>query len=150
MKRRMEKRLDGDVTIVDDIAHSPEKAKSVLKNLRSIYSGKIIAVFEPNIGNRTEQSKPSYDNAFKDANEVIIPRLSKTKVDEKNPQMSFDGEELAQTIVKTHTKSMCIENDEKLVAYLKENVKKGDCVAFLGSHGFRGMIEDAVKKLASV
>ena len=53
MKRRLEKRLDGDVsksgvTVFDDIAHSPEKAASVLKELRSIYKGKIIAVFEPN------------------------------------------------------------------------------------------------------
>lgn len=56
MKRRLEKRYEHHVTIIDDIAHSPEKARSVLANLRSIYRGSIIAVYEPNTGNRTMHS----------------------------------------------------------------------------------------------
>ena len=84
MKRRLEKRLDGDlsksgVTVFDDIAHSPEKAASVLRELRSIYTGKIIAVFEPNQGGRERASATKYDHAFKDADTVIIPRLTKLK-----------------------------------------------------------------------
>lgn len=152
MKRRLEKRLDGDTaksgdTVFDDIAHSPEKAASVLKELRSIYKGKIIAIFEPNIGGRERASAAKYDDAFKDADMVIIPRLTKLKTSaEKDAPM--EGNELASTISKTHKNSIYIEDDEKLVDNLVSQAKKGDVIVFLGSHGFRGMIEETVRKLA--
>ena len=152
LKRRLEKRLDGDeaksgVTIFDDIAHSPEKASSVLNNLREIYEGKIIAVFEPNIGGRERESAAKYDNAFNDADMVVIPRLTKLKVAEDGKKRPMEGEELATVIGKTHTQVHYIENDKNLVDFLKSNTKKGDIVVFLGSHGFRGMIEEAIKQL---
>lgn len=138
MKRRLEKRLEGKVTILDDIAHSPEKAASTLKNIREIYTGKITVVFEPNIGGRERASAHKYDNAFKDADEVIIPRLTKLKVTEEMP---MEGDELAKVIAQTHPNVKYIENDEELVKKLD-----GEVIAFLGSHGFRGMIEEAIKK----
>jgi UDP-N-acetylmuramate: L-alanyl-gamma-D-glutamyl-meso-diaminopimelate ligase len=147
MKRRLEKRYENKVTVIDDIAHSPEKAKSILENLRGIYKGKITAVYEPNTGNRTPQSKPAYDNAFKNADEVIIPKLTKLKVDSSNPEKTFDGQELADTIASTQPSISYIENDEELVKYISENRETGDVIAFLGSHGFRGMIEETIKKL---
>lgn len=136
MKRRLEKRLEGAVTILDDIAHSPEKAASTLKNIREIYNGKITVVFEPNIGGRERASAYKYDNAFKDADTVIIPRLTKLKVTDEMP---MEGKELADTIAKTHPNVKYVEDDEELVKTLK-----GDVIAFLGSHGFRGMIEETI------
>jgi UDP-N-acetylmuramate: L-alanyl-gamma-D-glutamyl-meso-diaminopimelate ligase len=148
MKRRLEKRYENKVTVIDDIAHSPEKAKSVLENLRSIYPGLIIAVYEPNIGNRTPQSKPSYKDAFKDADTVVIPRLTKLKVDSANPEKTFEGDELAATVKESHKDVHYIDGDDALVKFLALGRTEGDVIAFLGSHGFRGMIEETVKKLA--
>lgn len=136
MKRRMEKRFEGAVTILDDIAHSPEKATSTLKNIREIYSGKITVVFEPNIGGRERAAAYKYDNAFVDADTVIIPRLTKLKISDEMP---MEGKELADTIAKTHPDVKYIEDDTELV-----NNLKGDVIAFLGSHGFRGMIEATI------
>jgi UDP-N-acetylmuramate: L-alanyl-gamma-D-glutamyl-meso-diaminopimelate ligase len=151
MKRRLEKRLDGDVatagiTVFDDIAHSPEKAASVLKELRNIYQGKVIAIFEPNIGGRERGSAGKYDNAFRDADMVVIPRLTKLKISEKDQPM--EGDELAATIFKTHKNCVNIDDDAKLVEKLISETKKGDIIAFLGSHGFRNMIEEVVRKLS--
>jgi UDP-N-acetylmuramate: L-alanyl-gamma-D-glutamyl-meso-diaminopimelate ligase len=151
MRRRLEKRLDGEtaksgVTIFDDIAHSPEKAASTLKELRSIYDGKIIAIFEPNIGGREREAAAKYDDAFKDADMVIIPRLTKLKTSTEI-EAPMEGEELAATISKTHANVHTIADDQKLVDILATTAKKGDTIVFLGSHGFRGMIEEAVKKL---
>ncbi|MBI5134464.1 MAG: hypothetical protein HZA81_03725 [Candidatus Taylorbacteria bacterium] len=148
MKRRLEKRYENAVTVIDDIAHSPEKARSVLNNLRHIYSGLVIAVYEPNIGNRTTQSKPAYKDAFKDADTVVIPRLTKLKVDPDNPEAYFDGDELAATIEESHKEVHYLDSDEELVEFLVKARGKGDVIAFLGSHGFRGMIEETVKRLA--
>ncbi|MFA6554467.1 MAG: Mur ligase family protein [Candidatus Paceibacterota bacterium] len=149
LKRRMEKRLESKVTIIDDIAHSPEKASSVLNTLRSIYSEKIVVVFEPNIGGRSRESIVKYDNAFNDADIVIIPRLTKLKVSEDEKEQPMEGDELASTIRKTHSHVEYMEDDEKLVTFLTSETKKGDVIAFLGSHGFRGMIEETTKRIDS-
>jgi UDP-N-acetylmuramate: L-alanyl-gamma-D-glutamyl-meso-diaminopimelate ligase len=155
LKRRLEKRLDGNsstqsgagITILDDIAHSPEKAASVLSTLRNIYSGKIIALFEPNIGGRSRESAAKYDGAFVGADTVIIPRLTKLKVADDASDQPMEGAELAETIKKTQPNTIYIDDDAKLIEYLVTNTKKGDVIAFLGSHGFRGMIEETVQKL---
>ena len=87
---------------------------------------------------------------------VIIPRLTKLKIatanidtnnsgDHSNTPM--EGDELAATIAKTQKNTTFIDDDKALVDYLISNTKKGDVIAFLGSHGFRGMIEEVVEKL---
>ncbi len=147
IKRRLEKRLGGQITVIDDIAHSPAKAASLLETLRKIYKGKIIAVFEPNTGNRQREAIPQYDHAFQYADTVVIPRLTKLKIDQNDSESPLEGIELAEVISQTHSDVEYIEHDETLVKYLIQNSKKGDVIAFLGSHGFRGMIEETVTLL---
>jgi UDP-N-acetylmuramate-alanine ligase len=106
-----------------------------------------VTIFEPNTGNRKSAAKPSYDQAFTAANEVIIPQLSKIKHDPQDEDLPFDGENLAEIIAKTHPNVKFIADDKKLIQYLLTNLKNGDCVVFLGSHGFRGMIEELIAKL---
>lgn len=149
VRRRLEKRLEGSIEIFDDIAHSPTKAAAVLKSLRQVYTGKIFAVYEPNTGNRKEEAIASYANAFADASEVIIGRLTSVKIDPSDPSPPFDGERLSQVIAKTHSTVHYIEDDDELVIYLSEHAKKDDVIIFLGSHGFRGMIEAVVEKLSA-
>lgn len=137
------------ITVIDDIAHSPEKASSVLQTLKSIYPGQIITIFEPNIGGRSRESAAKYDRAFENSDIVIVPRLTKLKVAEDEKDQPMEGVELAATISKTHSKVEHIDDDQKLVDRLTSLAKDGDVIAFLGSHGFRGMIEETVKKLSA-
>lgn len=148
IKRRLEKRFDGEITVFDDIAHSPTKATSVIATLKQLYSGKIIIIFEPNTGNRQPESTPGYANAFVDADEVIIPRLTQLKVDPNDPIQPLDGEQLAHVIANTHQHAVYMDDDAALVQYLIKNTQPGDVIAFLGSHGFRGMIDEVVKQLS--
>jgi UDP-N-acetylmuramate: L-alanyl-gamma-D-glutamyl-meso-diaminopimelate ligase len=154
LKRRMEKRLDGEaspqgITVIDDIAHSPEKAGSILNTLKSIYDGKVIAVFEPNSGSRAREILSKYDDAFRDADIVVIPRLSSLKVasDVSESDRPIEGDELATIISKTHKDTHYMEDDSTLISFLISSAKKDDVIAFLGSHGFRGMIEETVTSL---
>ncbi len=143
LKRRLEKRYVGEVTIFDDIAHSPAKAKSVLENLKEIYQSKIYCIFEPNGGNRQPESIPGYDNNFTDADEIIIPRLTHIKQDPTKPP-HLEGNDLVKIISKTHSNVKYIDDDEKLINYLIENTNTGDVIVFCGSHGFRGMIDQLI------
>ncbi len=147
MKRRLEKRYANGVTVFDDIAHSPTKARAVLESLRKVYDKKIYAVFEPNAGNRRPQAKNWYDNAFAAADEVIIPHLTKIKVDPNDLDRPFDGAELAEIIQQTQANTKYINDDEKLLNYIQQKIQPGDVVVFMGSHGFRGMIEGLINRM---
>ena len=75
----MEKRYEGKVTVFDDIAHSPAKAKATLETLRKIYPAvKLSPSFGPNTGNR-QREIPAYDHAFAAADTVMVPTLTKLK-----------------------------------------------------------------------
>lgn len=148
IKRRLEKRgaTNTGADIFDDIAHSPTKAKSALSAIKKIYAGNVIAVFEPNTGNRQISSAPSYDSAFEDADEIIIPRLTKIKINEQTKDEVMDENKLAEIIGQTHDNVTVKENDDELVEYLKQKTTASDAIVFLGSHGFRGMIEHLISK----
>lgn len=146
MKRRLEKRYSANVTIFDDIAHSPTKAKSVLQTLRKIYSGRLVAVFEPNTGNRRPEAIPGYDNAFNDADEVVIPRMTKIKQDKNEPD-ALSGSDLTTIISQTQPNVNYIDEDSDVIKYLLQFSKSDTVIAFLGSHGFRGMIEELISQL---
>ena len=147
MKRRLEKRLSGKIDIFDDIAHSPAKARAVIETLKKNYpDNKLIVIFEPNTGNRRPESAPGYAHAFEGSDEIIIPRLTKLKQAE-NEKEPLSGEDLKNIIAKTHKNVRYFEEDGELIKYLTENSAPGTTVAFLGSHGFRGMIEELVKNL---
>ncbi len=147
IKRRFEKRFEGDVTVLDCHAPTAEKAASVLESIREVYGNKIIAVYEPNIGGRQRETVHKYDNAFKDADTVVIPRLTKLKISDDGLPAPIEGKELANIIKKTHSSVEYIEDDKALVEYVISQAKKDDCIVFLGSHGFRGMIEETVTSL---
>ncbi len=147
IKRRMEKRFTGDVTLIDFHAPTPEKATYALQSIKEVFDGNIFAVYEPNTGGRQKESLGMYDNAFKDATEIIIPRLSKLKKDDDSKSEPIEGPELAAYILQTHKNVWHIEDDEELVAHIVRSAKKDDVIVFLGSHGFRGMIESTIAKL---
>lgn len=153
LKRRLEKRLDSNlspkgITVFDDIAHSPEKASSVLKTLRTIYTKKIFTIFEPNIGGRRMEAADKYNNAFENSDFVIIPKLTNLKTTEDPNDMPIDGKKLTEIISKTHPHCTYIDDDEMLVDLLTSHTEKDDVIAFLGSHGFRKMIEATVERLS--
>ena len=150
IKRRLEKRYEGDITILDCHAPTAEKAASVLESIREVYDKKIVVIFEPNIGGRQRESIAKYDHAFHKADTVLLPRFTKLKISAEElsgeKKQPVDGQELAAYISTTHPHTLYIEDDTALVkAALQEAEEKGDVIAFLGSHGFRGMIEETVQ-----
>ncbi|MDE2116655.1 MAG: hypothetical protein KGI79_02160 [Patescibacteria group bacterium] len=154
LKRRLEKRYespDQHVTVIDAHAPTPDKAKNGLGSIREVYKGKIVAVFEPNIGGRQRASSASYDGAFTAADTVFIPRLTKLKIDAKATEQPLDGGELARIIKKTQPNVQYVEDDvllvESAIRYAQD-LGNDNVIIFLGSHGFRGMIEETIKRLA--
>ena len=72
--------------------------------------------------------------------------MTRIKRDPNKPA-PIDGEQLTEIINKTHENVKYINDDEKLINYLLDNTKKDDVIIFLGSHGFRGMIDQLIEKI---
>jgi len=152
VKRRLElKSSEKNIFIFDDLAHSPIKAESSLKAIRLYFpQSRIFAIYEPNVGNRTETSKKFYQQTFSSADFVLIPRLSKTKTNAKQ-EKRMDGKELAEIIKKENKKNLKVsyfEIDDELINFLKTKTRPKDVIIFLGSHSFRGMINQSVKQIS--
>ena len=152
VKRRLElKSSKKDIFIFDDLAHSPVKAESSLKAIRLYFpQARIFAVYEPNVGNRTEASKKFYQETFSLADFVLIPRLSKTKTNAKQ-EKRMNGEELTKIIKEKNKKNLKVsyfEIDDELVNFLERKTRPKDVIIFLGSHSFRGMIDQSVKQIS--
>ena len=155
IKRRLEKRLDSEIdsvsgngiTVFDCHAPTPEKAASILETLREVYDKKIIAIYEPNIGGRRRETASQYDGAFERADMVIIPKLTKLKVAADGTDLPMEGDELTEIIAKTHSNTKYMDNDDGAVSQAVSHAKRGDIIVFMGSHGFRGMIEAVVEEL---
>ncbi len=147
IKRRLEIRYEEEnLKVLDDHACSPPKVKGSLKALNETYNDwhKTI-VFEPNVGNRTEESLKLFKNTFKYANEIIIPHLKivKTKTGEKR----VDGKTLADYLQENGENVRYIEKDNELVDYIsKKNVGK-HIICFMGSYGWRRMIKEVIEKI---
>lgn len=152
VRRRLElKSSKKNIFIFDDLAHSPIKAKSSLEAIKLHFpEARIFAIYEPNVGNRTETSKKFYKQIFSSADTVLIPRLSLTKTNAEQ-EKRMNGEELAKTIKEKNKKNLKVfyfENDDELVNFLETKTKPEDVIIFLGSHSFRGMIEQTVKQIS--
>jgi len=146
MKRRLEKRLVGKVMVYDDIAHSPTKAQAVLETIKKITAGKVVTVLSPILATVAHRRHRGTTTVFDSADEVIIPRLTKVKLAE-GEEAPFEAEDLVRIISKTYKPVKNINDDQELIEYLVKNTKEGDAIMFLGSHGFRGMIDELIKKL---
>jgi UDP-N-acetylmuramate: L-alanyl-gamma-D-glutamyl-meso-diaminopimelate ligase len=151
VKRRLELRAKkNNILIFDDLAHSPSKTQGSLKALRLYFPrARIFAIYEPNVGNRTLSSEKFYQNSFNQADWVLIPRLSKTKTNAQQ-EKRFHGKELAQVIKEKNKKTLSVsyfEKDDQLIEFIKQKTKPQDIIIFLGSHSFRGMIEQLISEI---
>ncbi len=146
IKRRLEVRLRLDNTIVvDDFGSTPQKAKASIQAVTEEFKGfKIIVIFEPNAGNRTKDAASLYDNVFEKAERIIIPRLTFVKSKEED---RFSETELVEIIRKTHKNVEAIQSDSEIINQLT-NLSGKNVIMFMGSRGFRGMIEQVIERLS--
>ncbi len=148
IKRRLEIRYTSNkATIIDDFGSSPPKAKGSLSSIRMAFpKSKIVAIFEPNTGNRTKAAIPTYTGCFQYADSLIFPRFTKLP---KTKLERLDETQLARELPEVQQLEV-ITDDDKLIHSLYEQILQGDehiVVVFLGSHGFRGIIESLMSLL---
>jgi UDP-N-acetylmuramate: L-alanyl-gamma-D-glutamyl-meso-diaminopimelate ligase len=151
VRRRLEVRAEfKNLMIVDDLGSSPPKANGTIKAIREDYPlAKIVAVLEPNAGNRVNSALPLFKGIFDQIEELIIPRFSRLP---KSATLSrFDEQGLLAVMKEDGVNAQLIIDDDQLVNALIDFYRKFQdqqvIILFMSSHSLRGMIENLIAQV---
>ncbi len=154
-KRRLEKVWEGFLPktgallqIIDDFGASPAKAKASLEALRAEFpEANIVAVFEPNIGNRTMAALGEYNQAFANANSLLLPKFSHI-----TQQGVISEQEIYDYLSKATNVNVIIENGTKaeLAKHCLHLVDAGkqNILIFLSSHSIDEVLTEIKVQLS--
>lgn len=144
-KKRLEKLYESDqLVIIDDFGVAPERAENSLRTLKQNYPNyKITAVFEPNSGSRPEDRElfnRIYNNAFKNADKVIIPSLSNTIGLVQTEEFVKNLKELNVNVLQVST--------DNINNYLKAQMnKEKSLIVFFSAYRLTQVAHDLVKEI---
>ncbi|MBP9758763.1 hypothetical protein KBD45_03640, partial [Candidatus Dojkabacteria bacterium] len=145
LRRRLEVKFRNDkFMVIDDFGSTPHKARVSINSLIEEFPDKsIYAIFEPNTGSRTARVINEYQNTFDHPNvkKLFLPRFTNIKGD------YLDNNKLAEYLIMIGVKVDAINDDSKLVETILFEAKEGGIIIFLGSHGFRGLIEKISQRI---
>ena len=137
VRRRMEVRgIVGGVTLIDDFGHHPTAIRETLRALRLKYpSQKLWAVFEPR-SNTTRRNVFQLElaEAFKDADAVVISQVA--RLEQIPAHERLDPAMLMKDIQSFGRPAAYLEDADRIVAYLKQNVAGGDVICVFTNGGF--------------
>jgi len=73
VRRRLERKGIGrGVTVFDDYAHHPTEIRATLEALRSVVSGRLVAIFQPHRYTRTQQFCGAFARSYDQADAVFV------------------------------------------------------------------------------
>jgi UDP-N-acetylmuramate: L-alanyl-gamma-D-glutamyl-meso-diaminopimelate ligase len=141
IKRRLETRFKNDkYKVIDDFGSSPAKAAKTIDTLNNEFPDhKLVIVYEPNEGARTDESIGLYKGLFDDAEVVYFPEFREMK-------NRINAENLKSKI---NSSNIVVTSREKLVSKVVNSLEIDSkyVVAFLSSHSFEKEILDLIKEL---
>jgi UDP-N-acetylmuramate: L-alanyl-gamma-D-glutamyl-meso-diaminopimelate ligase len=150
IRRRQEVRMRSkNIAVIDDNAHTPIKVAGCLDAISKMFPKYLIcAIYEP--GNRSKEAldMPDYKECFAQAENLILPRVSTA-----NEEVRSFNKKLAARLAKYYKNCKYIESDEEVILEIKKLAdqaiqnKKKVAVVFMSQKGFRGMMEEAIRKL---
>ncbi len=128
--RRLELISDKNgVKIYDDYAHHPTAIRKTLSALRQKYpKANILAIVEPHTFSRTKALLPLYKNVFKDADEVIIMPIFKSR---DNEDFGMSGESIVK--IANHNKIKYINNFDEINSFVKKRKKINEVIIVMGA-----------------
>ncbi len=120
--------------LISDYGHNPQKALATLKATREKYPNKKIwCVYQPHQYQRTYYLFKDFIKVFKEApidNLIITDIFDVAGREEKTIRQKVDSLKLVKAINKS---SVIYLPKEKIVSYLKRNIKNGEVVIIMGA-----------------
>ncbi len=137
--RRME--LIGDyrgASIYRDYAHHPTEIRATLSAVREVFPDRrLIAVFQPHTFTRTKALLQEFAGSFSAADETIVTDIYGSAREKQGGVHSRDLVEAMNSIENTgnspSVKYIYVGKGEEVEAYLRQSLKTGDIVIFMGA-----------------
>ncbi|MCK5221124.1 MAG: UDP-N-acetylmuramate--L-alanine ligase, partial [Candidatus Aminicenantes bacterium] len=136
----------GNILIVDDYAHHPTEIRATLDTLQHENFGRVITVFQPHRYTRLENLMEEFSDSFKGSDIVVLAKLYSANQEEIK---GVNSQVLAEMIRKKGSDNVInIDDNDRLLSYLKDEIREGDAVIFLSAgdltrsaHHFSEMME---------
>lgn len=139
VKRRNE--IVGEINgaqVISDYAHHPTEIKATLSAITA--KNRVIAVFEPHTYSRTRDLFDGFISSFSRADEVLLlPVYASRESEDKVNSITLTSE------IKKRQKASYFSSYDELSSYLRETVRSGDTVVFLGA----GTIDKCARELVN-
>jgi UDP-N-acetylmuramate--alanine ligase len=125
-------RVNGAI-VVDDYGHHPTEIRATLKAVREKYQPtRLFCVFQPHQHSRTRFLLEDFATSFAEADETIVPDIYFVR-DSESERQKVSAVDLVQRINTAGQRAMHLPEFEKIVNYLKTNVRAGDLVITMGA-----------------
>lgn len=73
--RRLEVKLDGPITLIDDYGHHPTEIRATLSAIRQMWKGRIVVVFQPHRYTRTKALMEEFVTSFNEADVLLVTEI---------------------------------------------------------------------------
>ena len=129
--RRLEyKGSFNDATIFDDYAHHPTEILATANAVKNKSYNESWVVFQPHTYSRTKEHLVDFAKSLSNFDNIILTDIYAAREKDTGEISSND---VVNEIEKLGKKAKCISSFEKIVEYLKQNVKPKDSVITLGA-----------------
>ena len=148
VRRRMELRGEaGGVEVYDDFAHHPTAIRTTLEGVRLAFPGaRIWAIFEPRSwSSRRNVFQDAFSKSFGPADIAIIASVFEP---EKVPEgHRLNPQALIRDMRSAGTEAQYIDDHQKLIAFVSNEVKPGDKLILMSNGSFDGLHEKLLAEL---
>jgi UDP-N-acetylmuramate--alanine ligase len=122
---------DRDNLVIDDYAHHPTEIAATIKTAKSGSFKRLIVIFQPHRFTRLKNLMEKFSTAFAGVDILIITRLYAAG---QKKIKNISGRLLAENIKKAGARQVhYLESFNEIIQFLKNEVRKGDAVAFLSA-----------------
>ena len=118
------------VTVIDDYAHHPTEIKATLKATQNYPHNNIYCVFQPHTYTRTLSLFEDFSESFYNVNNLILADIYAAR--EKDTGI-VSSTMLGDRIREKNVNCINLHSFDKIVDYLKDNLKTGDILITMGA-----------------
>jgi len=129
--RRFETKYDNEVLVIDDYAHHPTETTATLEGIRSGWSRKLVAVFQPHLYSRTKDFYQEFGRSFLNSDVFICTDVYPAR---EKPIEGVTGKLIADITKKLgHKNVYYVEDKNSIPAKLMELKENGDIIVTMGA-----------------
>ena len=126
--------------VYDDYAHHPSEIKTTLDSVKKTNHNKSYAIFQSHTYSRTIEHLNEFADVLSNFDNVVIAKIYPAR---ETNIWNVKEEDLVSLIKEKNSNVIYLDTFEKIVDYIKENVKENDLVVTIGA----GPINEVAKAL---